>query len=259
MINPSIRKRDRLWVLAALTVLAGLSWAYTVNLGVQNTAMASKMVMPMSVAWSLGDFVFMFVMWAVMMFAMMLPSVTPTVMIYGRVRQKREASGRPFAPAMAFVFGYLIAWAGFSLIATMINWGLHTGDAMTAMMGRVTPVIAGIVLAIAGLFQWTPAKNACLDQCRSPMGFLIQYWHDGFLGAVRMGLHHGAYCLGCCWMLMILLFVLGVMNLPWVAILAVVVLAEKTLPYGLQISRSLGVVLVVWGIALIAGWEPVGI
>ncbi|MFB9231256.1 DUF2182 domain-containing protein [Pseudohalocynthiibacter aestuariivivens] len=258
MINPAILKRDRLLVLAALATLAAVSWAYTVYLGVQNASMASKMVMPMTVAWSLDDLVFMFVMWATMMFAMMLPSVTPTVMIYGRVRQKREASGRPFAPTMAFVSGYLIAWAGFSLIATMVNWGLHAGGAMTEMMGRVIPVIAGVLLIIAGLFQWTPAKNACLNHCRSPMGFLIQNWRDGFSGAIRMGLHHGAYCLGCCWMLMVLLFVLGVMNLPWVAMLTVVVLAEKTLPYGRQISRILGVILVVWGIALIAGWELVG-
>ena len=215
-------------------------------------SMGGGMAMPMMMSWSATDVVFMFVMWAVMMFAMMLPSVTPTVMIYERVRAKRAEAGRPFVPTGGFVAGYLLVWVGFSLVATALNWWLHTSGELSSMMGRVAPMIGGILLVVAGLFQWTPLKNACLEHCRSPMGFLMTHWREGGIGALRMGLHHGAYCLGCCWMLMALLFVLGVMNLPWVAALTIVVLAEKVLPAGLYLSRALGIGLIAWGIWLIS-------
>lgn len=251
MSYTAVAKRDRVLVLCALIVLAALAWAYTVHLGLQHAKMASALAMPMAMHWTATDFVFMLLMWAVMMFAMMLPSVTPTVMIYGRVREKREAAGRPFAPTGAFVTGYLLAWTGFSLAATIINWWLHTDGAMTSMMGKIAPFAAGLLLIGAGVFQWTPIKDSCLEHCRSPMSFLMLHWREGISGAMMMGLHHGAYCLGCCWMLMLLLFALGVMNLPWVALLTVVVLAEKTLPYGRTISRSLGLLLIGWGAWLV--------
>jgi predicted metal-binding membrane protein len=204
----------------------------------------------MMMPWSVTDFAFMFVMWAVMMFAMMLPSVTPTVMVYERVRTRRAEAGRPFAPTAGFVGGYLLAWAGFSLAATVLNWRLHQEGVLSSMMGSVGPVFGGAMLIVAGIFQWTPLKEACLEHCRSPMGFLTTYWREGVVGAMRMGLQHGAFCLGCCWMLMALLFVLGVMNLSWVAVLTIVVLAEKVLPYGPHLSRALGVALVAWGVGL---------
>ncbi len=246
-------KRERRWMIGAMLALAALAWAYTVYLGVGRTSMGDAIAMPGMAQWSLADLGFMFVMWAVMMFAMMLPSVTPTVLIFARVRDKRAVTGRPHAPTAAFVTGYLVAWAGFSLLATIANWSLHTGGAMTSMMGKVAPQAGGVLLIAAGVFQWTPLKNACLDHCRSPMSFLMQHWREGILGAARMGLHHGIYCLGCCWLLMLLLFALGVMNLPWVAILSIVVLAEKTLPRGEMLGRVLGVALVGWGAWLIAG------
>jgi predicted metal-binding membrane protein len=248
-----VARRDRALVLGALTMLAVLAWAYTVYLGLGSASKSmGGIAMPMMMAWSMTDFVFMLVMWAVMMFAMMLPSVTPTVMIYERVRAKRDAVGRPFVPTGGFVTGYLLAWFGFSLVATALNWWLHTGGTLSSMMGRVAPTTGGALLIVAGLFQWTPLKDACLKHCRSPMGFLTAHWREGTVGAVRMGLHHGAYCLGCCWMLMVLLFVLGVMNLPWVAVLAIVVLAEKTLPFGWYLSRGLGAGLIAWGGWLVA-------
>lgn len=246
-----VARRDRALVLAALVALTALAWAYTIYLGFGSSSMTmvGDMAAPMMMQWSVADFFFMLIMWAVMMFAMMLPSVTPAVMIYERVRAKREEAGRPFVPTGSFVAGYLLVWLGFSLAATVLNWWLHTGGALSSMMGRVAPTVGGVMLILAGLFQWTPLKNSCLEHCRSPMSFLTAHWHEGTLGAAKMGLHHGAYCLGCCWMLMVLLFVLGVMNLPWVAVLTIVVLAEKTLPFGRILSRGLGVVLIVWG-----GW-----
>lgn len=234
-------------------VLAGLAWAYTIYLGLKPSSMPSgaAMAAPMMMAWSAADFAFMFFMWAVMMFAMMLPSVTPTVMIYERVRAKREEAGRPFVPTGSFVAGYLLAWVGFSLAATTLNWLLHAEGALSSMMGQVGPSTGGVLLILAGLFQWTPLKDVCLEHCRSPMGFLTTHWREGAPGALRMGLHHGAYCLGCCWMLMVLLFALGVMNLPWVAVLTIIVLAEKVLPGGRHLSRGLGAALIVWGLWLV--------
>lgn len=254
MAHAGTLQRDRTVVLVAMVVLIALSWAYTVHLGLgmQHASMAGAMAMPAMTRWSAADAAFMLVMWAVMMFAMMLPAVTPTVMIFGRVREKRAAAGRPFAPTGAFVAGYLLAWVGFSVLATGVNWWLHTGGALSSMMGKVAPLTGGVLLIAAGVFQWTPLKNACLDHCRSPMSFLMQHWREGLAGATLMGLHHGAYCLGCCWLLMVLLFVLGVMNLPWVAVLTVVVLAEKTLPHGELLSRGLGILLVAWGTWLVA-------
>lgn len=254
MVSNGVLQRDRLIVLAALAVLIVLSWGYTIKLGLGISAksMSDAMAMPMMMTWSAADFFFMFVMWAVMMFAMMLPSVTPTVMIFERVRARRETAGAPFAATMSFVSGYLLAWLGFSLAATLLNWWLHTSDAMTSMMGSVAPAVGGVLLICAGIFQWTPLKDACLEHCRSPLGFLTTHWREGTIGALRMGLHHGIYCLGCCWMLMVLLFVLGVMNLVWVVVLTLIVLAEKILPNGRFFSRSLGAALIAWGVWLIA-------
>jgi len=244
-------KRERRLVLGAMVSLAALAWAYTVYLGIQHPLMTSAMTMPTMMQWSATNVVFMFIMWAVMMFAMMLPSVTPTVMIFGRVREKREVTGRLFAPTGAFVAGYLLVWVGFSLLATTVNWSLHTGGSMSTMMGKVGPQTGGLFLIAAGAFQWTPLKNACLENCRSPMSFLMQHWREGSLGAALMGMHHGFYCLGCCWLLMLLLFVLGVMNLLWVAVLTIVVLAEKIMHRGEILSRGLGMLLIGWGAWLI--------
>ena len=147
--------------------------------------------------------------------------------------------------------GYLLVWAGFSLLATAANWSLHTGGLMSSIMGNVGPQTGGLFLVAAGGFQFTPLKNACLDHCRSPMSFLMHHWREGSSGAVFMGLHHGIYCLGCCWFLMLLLFVLGVMNLPWVALLTIIVLVEKVMPRGEILCRGLGVLLIGWGAWLI--------
>ena len=250
MTYARVQHRDRLLVLLALAALIAMAWAYTLRIGLKQATMPDGMITSAGMAWSATDFVFMFVMWAVMMFAMMLPSVTPTVMIFEKVRRQRETSGRAFAPTAAFVTGYLITWVAFSMMATGLNWWLQGNGFMSSMMGSVGPQIAGTLLVVAGVFQWTRLKDTCLRHCRSPMSFLMQHWREKPAGAVLMGLHHGAYCLGCCWLLMLLLFVLGVMNLPWVALLTLMVLAEKTLPWGRYISRAFGLVLIPWGLWL---------
>lgn len=250
-------KRDRAVVLAAIVILVALAWAYTIHVGLRAAPISRAMATPSMMPWTAADFGYMLVMWAVMMVAMMLPSATPMILLFGRVREKRRGAGQPYAPTAAFVSGYVLTWTGFSLLATMGNWGLHTDGALSSMMGRVAPATGGALLIAAGLFQWTPLKHACLNHCRSPIGFFVQNWRDGIVGATVMGLHHGAYCLGCCWLLMVLLLALGVMNLPWVAVLTIVVFAEKVLPRGELLSRGLGALLVLWGIWLVAvSWGP---
>jgi len=249
-------RRDRAVVLTAIIALTALAWAYTAYLAGNTIQMSGSMAMPNLGSWEWADFAFMLIMWATMMVAMMLPSATPMILLFGKINGKRKSEQRPFAPAMAFVAGYLIVWVGFSVFATALNWALHAGDQLSSMMGHTPPIVGGAILVAAGVFQWTPLKAACLEHCRSPIGFLMAHWREGTVGAMKMGLHHGSYCLGCCWMLMMLLFVLGVMNLLWVAVLTVVVLVEKVLPGGMWLSRILGGFLVIWGgWLLVLGWN----
>ena len=241
-------------VLAALAALCAVAWAYLAYLAAaMSSDMAGMPGMVMTGPWSAADSVAMFVMWAVMMVAMMLPSVSPMVLLYARTLRHRAAQGRPDGSVALFVGGYLLAWTGFSALATLLNWGLHQGGLMNAMMGRATPQVAGVVLIGAGVYQLTPFKDACLTHCRSPIGFLADHWREGGAGATAMGLHHGLYCVGCCWMLMALLFVLGVMNLAWIAVLTVFVLLEKAVPRGRLVSRVSGGALLGWGAWLLAG------
>jgi predicted metal-binding membrane protein len=234
-----------------------VAWAYLIYLAATMPAMnvdtaAMNMAMPSTHAWGFLDFTAMFVMWSVMMVAMMLPSATPMLLLYVKINRKRELQGRLREPVELFIGGYLWVWIGFSVLATLLNWGLHVGGNLTSMMGRATPVVAGVTLLAAGMFQWSPLKYACLNHCRSPLGFLMANWREGRMGTIRMGVHHGLYCLGCCWLLMALLFVLGVMNLLWIAALTLFVLAEKVIPAGQLLGRVAGFFMIVWGAWLIA-------
>ncbi len=233
-------RRDRRVVIAGVFVIGALAWAHTVYL-------AGRPMAPMLRAWKPADFGFMFFMWSVMMVAMMLPSATPMILLFANTSRQRAKAARPYVPTAVFILGYLFVWTGFSLVATAANWGLHQGEMLSAMMGRATPGVAGVLLIGAGVFQWTPLKATCLAHCRSPISFLMAHLREGRLGAFATGAHHGLFCLGCCWLLMALLFALGVMNLVWIAALALFVLAEKVVPHGLMVGRASGVVLVAWG------------
>jgi predicted metal-binding membrane protein len=149
-----------------------------------------------------------------------------------------------------FLLGYLIVWTGFSAVAAFAQWILHARALLSPMMVGTSPVLGGVLLIVAGIFQWTPLKNACLTHCRSPLGFLMTEWREGRWGALVMGLNHGAFCTGCCWFLMALLFVAGVMNVWWIAILTVLVLLEKVVPRGLSVSKVAGIFLASWGLWL---------
>jgi predicted metal-binding membrane protein len=207
------------------------------------------MAMPSNHAWGAWDLALVFTMWAIMMAGMMVPSVSPVVLLFARIQHQRRAQGQPFIANWLFLLGYLLVWTGFSLAATLVQWGMHAAMLISPTMVGTSPLLGGAVLIAAGIYQWTPAKYACLARCRSPLAFLLNEWRDGTWGALVMGLRHGLYCTGCCWLLMLVLFVVGVMNLLWIALLTVFVLLEKTLSRGLWVSRASGGALIAWG-----GW-----
>jgi predicted metal-binding membrane protein len=192
-------------------------------------------------------------MWAVMMVAMMIPSATPMILTYANISRKRHAEQRPFGPTTLFVFGYVTVWVGFSLVAATGQWLLHSATLLSPMMVTTSTLLGSALLIGAGLFQFTSLKHRCLQLCRTPLSFFLNEWREGKSGAFQMGFKHGAYCLGCCWLLMALLFVAGVMNLLWVALLAILVLLEKLLPAGPVVARIAGVAFLLWGVWLIAG------
>lgn len=203
--------------------------------------------------WSLGRWGLTAAMWWTMMVAMMAPSAAPTVLLYARVCRHASAQGRTaegLAPTGAFLSGYLLVWLGFSLAAALLHWELErTGLVSATMMGSQNKWLSAAVLAGVGLYQLSPLQNVCLSHCRSPAAFLSRHWRPGASGAVRLGMLHGAYCVGCCWMLMALLFVGGVMNLAWIGALTLLVMAEKVLPGGRWMARAGGVAMLVWGAA----------
>lgn len=240
---------------ASITGITALAWGY---LAYQSWAMDHMdlvdMAMPGAQQWGAWDLAVVFTMWAIMMVGMMAPSASPVVLLFTRIQNGRQS---PVPPGMAsglFLLGYLLAWMGFSAAATLIQWGMHSVMLISPAMVGTSPLVGGAVLIAAGIYQWTPAKHACLSHCRSPLGFLLNEWREGARGALVMGLRHGLYCIGCCWLLMGVLFVVGVMNLLWVALLAVFVLLEKTLPQGRWISHATGLGLITWG-----GWMVRGV
>lgn len=249
----SILRRERLIVCGCLAAMVVLSWLYLIHL---NTAMdMSGMNMPGMVMldtqpWGAVTVLLLFVMWAVMMVAMMVPSAAPMVLAFLTVNQNRSASNRPLVPVGIFLLGYLAVWIAYSAAATLAEWGLHQATLLSTTMAATSPALNGGLLIAAGVFQWTPLKHACLKGCRSPLSFLMSEWRDGTAGAFIMGLRHGASCVGCCWVLMALLFVVGVMNLFWVAVIALFVMAEKILAKGEVLSHVAGIALVTAGVAL---------
>ena len=248
-----VLRRDRLVVLGGLIGIAALAWAYMGYLAwdMHHMAMPMDMAMPRMQTWGWVDLVLLFVMWAVMMVAMMVPAAAPMLLIFARVNRQRRDRQQPFVPTAVFLSGYLLVWTGFSLLATLAQWGLHSAALLSPMMVSTSGVLGGILLLAAGLFQWTPLKYACLKHCRSPLSFLMTDWREGSRGALVMGLKHGSYCTGCCWSLMALLFVAGVMNLLWVAAITAFVLVEKALPRGDLVGRVAGGVLVVAGLMML--------
>jgi len=253
----AVLRRDRMVIVAALAGVVALAWAYVVVLARATAAMtapggwgAFMGLMPMG-PWGPDEYVLGFAMWALMMVGMMLPSAAPMILLHARVARRASDQGAPVAATAVFAAGYLVAWSTFSLAATGVQ-GLLVDAALMADSMASNAWLAGAVLVFAGLYQWTPQKRACLAHCRSPIAFLSRHWRPGRWGALVMGIRHGATCVGCCWALMGVLFAVGVMNLAWIAAIALFVLVEKTAPFGVWTGRVAGAALVAFGVATLA-------
>jgi len=260
-----ILRRDRAIIVASVAALTALAWSDLVWLandvamdgmdmtGYRMIPAGRALMMPASSPWQPIEFAYVFAMWVVMMIGMMTPSAAPIILVYARAA-RQAAQRRPFASTAWFVGGYLLAWIAFSLAATSAEWALERTALLTPMMASASKIFGGILLILAGLYQWTPLKDVCLSQCQAPLGFILS--HGGFQKAatssLRLGFRHGVYCVGCCWALMVLLFALGVMNLFWIAALAILVLLEKVIPSGRVIARIAGIVAFAGGLWLLS-------
>jgi predicted metal-binding membrane protein len=249
----SLLRRDRLVVLLSLAVVAGVAWVYIAHLAAGMGQISGAMIMPQTHPWSLSEILGLVVMWAVMMTAMMIPSAAPTILLFANLTARRRSQGIATASPAVFVGGYLLVWAGYSVLAALIQTQLHSSALLSPMMVSASPLLGGALLMAAGLYQLLPIKRRCLAHCRSPLGFLMGEWREGTRGALVMGLRHGSYCVGCCWLLMSLLFVAGVMNLVWVATLTFIVLTEKLAPGARNFSRPIGALLILAGFWLLLG------
>jgi predicted metal-binding membrane protein len=248
----TVLRRDRAVVLAGLATVTLVAWTYVLYLAweMRTTDMAADMAMPQMQSWGAVELLLLFVMWAAMMVAMMVPSVAPLLLMFARANRQNRG-GHVVGSTAILLLGYLLVWTGFSVLAVLAQWRLHSAGLLSPMMVSTSSVLGGLLLVAAGVFQFTPLKRACLVRCRSPLSFLMSEWRGGRWGTLVMGLKHGAYCVGCCWMLMGLLFVAGVMNLLWVGAISAVVLVEKAAPRGEGFGRIAGAALIVAGMALI--------
>jgi predicted metal-binding membrane protein len=250
-------RRDRFLALASLLAIAALAWFYlwieagrmdgmSGSAGAMDGARASGT--SKAQAWSAGSLLLTFVMWSVMMVGMMLPSAAPAILLYGSMVRKNRGRGSSLPSTWLFTAGYLAVWTMFSLAATGLQVALEAGRLLTPMMVSASAWFSGGLLVVAGVYQWLPIKDACLEKCRAPLQFFLFRWRPGTAGAFRMGTEHGLFCLGCCWALMLLLFTAGVMNLLWVALIAGLVFIEKLVPKGRLIGRLAGI-----GLAAVGG------
>ncbi len=252
-----LAKHERAAVLAGLAGLSALSWGYLIWMARSMGSSASATIgLPVASPWTAGYALMTFVMWAIMMAGMMLPSVAPMILTFAAVHRSRGGRTGTIVPTWIFVAGYLAAWTLFSAVATALQWGLHSASLLASATLTVGPAIGGILLISAGAYQWTPLKARCLSRCTSPLDFLLTEWREGRRGAWIMGIKHGLFCVGCCAFIMVLLFVAGVMNLLWVAILAGLVLVEKLLPVGRGLGKAFGLASILSGAVLWAGLFP---
>jgi predicted metal-binding membrane protein len=253
--------RDQAVVLASLVGVTVLAWLYLVHLAASMGASMSDMPdMPgmsmgdaMTVSdphWDLARFALTAVMWVVMMIGMMLPSAAPMILLFAAVQRRHAAY--PLSMTAVFVSGYLLVWGGFAVLGAALQDALTNAALLSPALWLESAWLGAVVFLAAGVYEWSPVKNRCLDHCRGPLAFITGHWRPGTGGALRMGIEHGIFCLGCCWVLMLLLFAGGVMNLFWVAALALLVLLQKLLPGGRVLSRTTGAVMAAAGVVLLA-------
>ncbi len=280
--NLSLEKaplRDRMIVYIGVVSVLLASWAYIIGMGwemgtlpfisssptdgmqmdsmkmnMQDRSIVSSIITwmpPMSGAWLLTDFLFLFLMWAVMMIAMMTPSILPMVMLFTTLNSKNIRENKASANAIYLLSGYLMSWILFSLVITLPQYGLHKVGLLNPMMEPTHALFGAFVLIGAGLYQFSSFKDACLSVCQSPLTFMMNNWKEGNLGAFVIGYKHGFYCVGCCWFLMLTLFALGVMNIMWVVILTLFVMFEKlSVKFPMQYRYTTGTIFIIWGLSI---------
>jgi len=253
-----VLRRDRAVIGGGVAFAAATAWAYTLyeakRMSVAGVCECAGMKMggPDLTSWPLESFLPLFAMWSVMMLAMMLPTAAPMLLTFASVARNRRRADRPYVSVAVFAAGYLTIWCLFSVIAAIAQWILHRVALLSPMMTTSSALLAGWLLLIAGIFQFTPLKNSCLRRCRAPLEFIMTRWREGWRGALGMGIEHGAFCAGCCWALMALLFVLGVMNILWIAVLTIIVALEKMLPRARWFSAASGCAFLLWGTWVLA-------
>lgn len=236
-------RRDRTVALISLVIATLLAWAYLLAGAGMHSMSMPDMATSMGATWTAPHFALMLVMWSIMMIAMMLPSAAPMILLFATIERRRTGAD-PFRAVVTFAGAYVLVWTGFSLLATLLQWQLDRLTLLSPHFAVASALLSGFILIAAGAYQFTPWKQACLRNCRSPLEFISSNWSHGPFG---IGWRHGLYCVGCCWMLMLLLFVGGVMNILWVALIALFVLAEKTLPKAEWASYAAGTALMAWG------------
>lgn len=252
-----VLKRDRLVIGASLAFIAAVAWCYMIHearrMDARGVSECFGMTMggPELTVWSADSLLPLFLMWAVMMVAMMLPSAAPMILTFAAVARNRRRLERPYVPVAVFVSGYVAIWCAFSVAAAVGQRVLHRQALLSPTMVSASAMLGGALLVCAGIFQFTRLKHTCLRHCRAPLEFILTRWREGRRGAFQMGMEHGAFCLGCCWALMCLLFVLGVMNILWIAALTILVALEKILPRGRWVSATCGLALIAWGMWLL--------
>ncbi|MHA6688250.1 DUF2182 domain-containing protein [Mesorhizobium sp. A556] len=245
LLRDSIRS-GRAAVWTGMAAIVALGWLYMLRM---NAGMSAMHGMAMPAAAGLAALLIVFAMWAVMMAAMMLPSAVPAVSVFMMLAGRRGVSASGRLTAM-FVVGYALAWLGFCVPAALAQWGLSRTALLTPMGESTSTAINAAILVAAGLFQFSALKSACISKCRTPFAFLMHEWRDGAAGALVVGLRYGMYCVGCCWALMAVMFVVGTMNLIWMALLATLVLSEKIMPARWRFDWVVGAGLILWGGAL---------
>ena len=280
-LNLSLQKaplKDRLVVYVGVAVILLASWAFIIGMGWEmgtlpfssssmngmqmdsmETTMQDKSILssiltwmpPMSGEWLFTDFLFLFLMWAVMMTAMMTPSILPMIMLFTTLNSKNIRENKVSANPLYLLNGYLMSWVLFSLLITLPQYGLHKIGLLNPMMEPTHAIFGGLVLIGAGLYQFSPFKDACLSVCQSPLTFMMNNWKEGNLGAFIIGYKHGFYCVGCCWFLMLTLFALGVMNIMWVVILTLFVMFEKlSVKFSMLYRYTTGTIFIIWGLSI---------
>lgn len=242
------RISDHAEVITAMALILAASWAFVAWMTLDVSHSTVKLMMPIDAAWSSSTLAAVFAMWATMMVAMMLPSAAPMILNFDRASKRRSDNSASRLDALAFVAAYLVVWLACSLLATGVQWSLQRFGLLTTMIESRSAWLTSSIFVLAGLYQFSPLKHACLGRCRAPLIFLMQEWRDGVTGAWVMGLQHGLYCAGCCWALMLLLFAAGVMNLVWIVLLMLLVAFEKWPQSPIWISRTYGGILVLIGI-----------